>query len=509
MEYTPRVLPWQDWAEWTETSKWLFAPDTDSRLRGVGRVKAWRARGRLPVAVDATASLLEVALLESGMGGDRSALELRNLYSMVIIRAINGLVEGLQTKFYAEPVNAVAARLGIPQWLVDLRHEATHASLPSLATLRMGAQHLLDWLYKGYWEKQAQDLESAAAAATHLLASYRDVTLAAQEESPNALCRACKAPKEEGGVGNGSSSSSSSISSSSGGGIKTASDARLAEALDGLLASVTASFLTTFLLPALVRVGPEENSSSPSSSTSSASFFLLPDHILETEAAAAITTTTTTSLQIQTPPEIKAMHETKHRQLYAPLLIRLQRKYPGFAHALFFRLAASSSGSSSRLTEGGGGGNTTGIGPATGAAAAGEGAAAAASPSSSSSSPSPYTYSMWLSYLQSKDWHSHFPYGRSEASFTLRRAPGIKFNLRDKSPGSWTSAEREYMYSSACLSVLREGLGLGLGVRMGEVEEGGEAAEEEEEEEGWARCKEWVPCPLGGPVLRLGGKGIL
>jgi len=64
------------------------------------------------------------------------------------------------------------------------------------------------------------------------------------------------------------------------------------------------------------------------------------------------------------------------------------------------------------------------------------------------------------------------------------------------------------MYSSACLSVLREGLGLGLGVRMGEVEEEGEAEEEDEEEEGWMRCKEWVPCPLGGPVLRLGGKGF-
>jgi len=499
MEYTPRVLPWQDWAEWTETSKWLFAPDTDSRLRGVGRVKAWRARGRLPVAVDATASLLEVALLESGMGGNRSALELRNLYSMVIIRAINGLVEGLQTKFYAEPVNAVAARLGIPQWLVDLRHEATHASLPSLATLRMGAQHLLDWLYRGYWEKQAQDLESAAAAATHLLTSYKNVALGAQEESPNALCRACRAPKEEGGVGNGNGSSGSSSSSSGGGGgIKTASDARLAEALDGLLASVTASFLTTFLLPALVRVAPEQNSSSSSSSSSSASFFLLPDQILETEAAATTATApTTTTLQIQKPPEIKAMHEAKHRQLYAPLLIRLQRKFPGFAHALFFRLAASNSNTSTHQNE-----------AAAGVIAGAAGAATATSPSSPPSSPppSPYTYSMWLSYLQSKDWHSHFPYGRSEAFFTLRRAPGIRFNLRDKSPGSWTSAEREYMYAPASLPVLRQGLGLGVGVGGGggEEEEGGE-----DEEGGWVRCEEWVPCPLGGPVLRLGSKRIL
>ena len=53
------------------------------------RVQAWRARGRIPVAVDSTASLLEVALVES-VPGARSAQELRGLYSMVVIRAING-----------------------------------------------------------------------------------------------------------------------------------------------------------------------------------------------------------------------------------------------------------------------------------------------------------------------------------------------------------------------------------------------------------------------------------
>ena len=67
-----------------------------------------------------------------------------------------GLVEGQQTKFYAEPVNVLAGRLGLPQWLVDLRHEATHSQLPSRSSLRMGAQQLLDWLYREYWQKQVR-----------------------------------------------------------------------------------------------------------------------------------------------------------------------------------------------------------------------------------------------------------------------------------------------------------------------------------------------------------------
>ncbi len=436
MEYTPRVLPWKDWAEWTETRKWLFAADTESRVRGVGRVKAWRARGRLPVAVDATASLLEVALLEAGTangGGARSALELRSLYSMVIVRAINGLVEGLQTKFYAEPVNAVAARLGIPQWLVDLRHEATHSQLPSLASLRMGAQHLLDWLFRGYWEKQAQDLEQAAAAATGLLSSYQAVALEAQQESPNALSRACRIPKEE----NGSPSSSL---------VTTPSDTRLAEALEGLLGSVTASFLTAFLLPALVPV--EE---SPDD-TAAASFFLLPDKALDSQAAALTA-------------EASLLFIAKHRQLYTPLLVRLQRRFPGFAHTLFLRMADVTS---TQKDKGG------------------------------------PTYQMWLAYLQSRDWHSHFAHGRHDALFTLRRAPGIQFNLRDKPPENWTSAETDFMQGKASKAVLREGLGLTARCLKRSVEEtgGGEGS-------GWRRCKSWIPTPLGGPVLPPGKDGGL
>lgn len=92
-EYSPRVLPWRDWdgafnawnataftrctqhtthkntprapqtmAEWTATSRLLFAGDGVHRQLGVDRVQAWRARGRIPVAVDSTASLLEVCV---------------------------------------------------------------------------------------------------------------------------------------------------------------------------------------------------------------------------------------------------------------------------------------------------------------------------------------------------------------------------------------------------------------------------------------------------------------
>lgn len=37
-----------------------------------------------------------------------------------------------------QPISAIAEMAGIPDWLVSIRHEATHAKMPSLGILRPG-----------------------------------------------------------------------------------------------------------------------------------------------------------------------------------------------------------------------------------------------------------------------------------------------------------------------------------------------------------------------------------
>ena len=43
---------------------------------------------------------------------------------------------------------------------MDVRHEATHNELPTLALLRLAAGAALDWLRAGYWQRQAEHLAS-------------------------------------------------------------------------------------------------------------------------------------------------------------------------------------------------------------------------------------------------------------------------------------------------------------------------------------------------------------
>lgn len=156
------AVPWLDWAEWQEVHVGLFSSDPYAQQRVVSRVASWRSRVQLPVAINATAQLVELQLHESmaqhhnhAVGvSSRSHMELSLLYANIVVRCVNGLVDGSQKGAYALAVSTLAQRIGIPLWVVDLRHESTHNQLPSLPVLRFAARHLLAWLQANYWRAQ-------------------------------------------------------------------------------------------------------------------------------------------------------------------------------------------------------------------------------------------------------------------------------------------------------------------------------------------------------------------
>lgn len=87
--------------------------------------------------------ILSVMLNDSSLStqplGSSSALVLRQSYALAVIRLVNGLVDPLQQGVYARPISSIAAQIGLPSWLVEVRHAATHEDLPSLDLLREAA----------------------------------------------------------------------------------------------------------------------------------------------------------------------------------------------------------------------------------------------------------------------------------------------------------------------------------------------------------------------------------
>lgn len=93
---------------------------------------------------------------------------------------------------YARSVHSIAEEIGIPDWLVDLRHEATHANLPSQDTLRAGVKVALSWLQKEYWEAQVSSHKDSEVKLCELLEKYRDVSSIRNTKKKNVEKQASK-----------------------------------------------------------------------------------------------------------------------------------------------------------------------------------------------------------------------------------------------------------------------------------------------------------------------------
>eukprot|EP00842_Homolaphlyctis_polyrhiza_P005797 jgi/Hompol1/6218/HPOL_002217-RA len=144
-------------------------------------VKAWTSRGRLPQSIESTSALVQVCLRDAGLFSSMSELELRQQYSMAFIRFVNGIVDAAQKGAFPISVAAMANRLGLPAWFVELRHAATHDKIPTISLLRSGAAQGLEWLDKNYWAVQSTFVEDATHSVTTAVRAYKTAAKAASK----------------------------------------------------------------------------------------------------------------------------------------------------------------------------------------------------------------------------------------------------------------------------------------------------------------------------------------
>ena len=192
-----RCVPWHSWAEWEfvadaflrrrrlpekdDDEKDDEEKKTEKKRRALELVQMWRTRGRVPVAVDAHAQIVELQLMDEEMmkkknnphddgdGEDKkketttsnqqSESTLRLSYAMTLTRLVNGICDQSQKGKFAVSVQTLATQLDVPRTLVDIRHDSTHNQLPSIQRLRKASEDAIEWLEVKYWERQKQKLE--------------------------------------------------------------------------------------------------------------------------------------------------------------------------------------------------------------------------------------------------------------------------------------------------------------------------------------------------------------
>ncbi|KAI5790159.1 Las1-like-domain-containing protein [Geopyxis carbonaria] len=176
----PRIVPWRTPTELAEVKNDFFpAQDTtDRRAHAVSKVRAWAVRGALPHSIEATALLTEATLHDVPGISDNV---LRLAYSSAVCRFVNGLLDPLQDKKFAQSMFQLAREQELPAMFIDVRHDATHGNLPSLRLLRVVVFKALQWLWEHYWatiggdEPATEDLKGGwiAARGRTLLKQWR------------------------------------------------------------------------------------------------------------------------------------------------------------------------------------------------------------------------------------------------------------------------------------------------------------------------------------------------
>ncbi|CAN7988976.1 unnamed protein product [Ixodes hexagonus] len=188
-----RVVPYHSRHEWERVYQNLFSQAPQDQAAALRTIAIWRSRlyARVPRAIEASAALVGAQLSDaqahSAECADTPVEDLIRLYSVAVVRFVGDILEPIRQK---EQISTKEAgfKLGVPDWIVDLRNTSAHAtSSHSLEVLRSACSLLLLWLRVHYWEKERQRLDQQAPVSA---APTADVPSgAAPEPEADRICR--------------------------------------------------------------------------------------------------------------------------------------------------------------------------------------------------------------------------------------------------------------------------------------------------------------------------------
>ncbi|KAJ2949672.1 hypothetical protein O0L34_g15598 [Tuta absoluta] len=163
------IVPWFSSKEWHLVYENIYSSTSSvaSQQEALNFMLIWKARcPSLPSGVESTLTLLEVHLQDAKNSDDVANQQLLRLaYSSALMRFVNHMLDIETAK--GTSLYQAAKNLGVPDWIIDLRHDTAHSNnLPSTELLREACTFSLDWLQKQYWDKQKLHIRDYTAGQT-------------------------------------------------------------------------------------------------------------------------------------------------------------------------------------------------------------------------------------------------------------------------------------------------------------------------------------------------------
>lgn len=150
------IVPWYNSEEWHNAYSAIYSENCNKQ-DALNLLVLWKARcPSLPSGIESTLSLLQVHVQDLNSNDDVANDQiLRLAYSSAVMRFVNHMLDSETVK--GASLYQAARNLGVPDWVIDLRHDTAHSNnLPSLTLLRNACEISLEWLQKNYWNKHKE-----------------------------------------------------------------------------------------------------------------------------------------------------------------------------------------------------------------------------------------------------------------------------------------------------------------------------------------------------------------
>ncbi|XP_054267204.1 ribosomal biogenesis protein LAS1L-like [Macrosteles quadrilineatus] len=150
-----QIVPWFSKEEWLDTYSNAYSSSFHLREKAYTQMCIWKARfPNLPMGVECTMSTLHVKLCDKPEDNTYQDRDLQLLYSTAVMRFLNQLTVLSDRK---DSMYKMAELYQLPDWIINLRHEAAHGnSVPALYLLRQAADIILQWLEENYWKVEEE-----------------------------------------------------------------------------------------------------------------------------------------------------------------------------------------------------------------------------------------------------------------------------------------------------------------------------------------------------------------
>ena len=150
-----RITPWKNPSEWLKVHDIIFkAKDFSLANR---KINIWSARTEnLPWAVSVTQHFLAYKEYKK-CRKQHVPLIYQNLLITALSRFVSEAIEKLYKKHHVNSsMSHLGEKLGIPDWVVQRRHDCVHGKIPVICELEEACRFCWRYLKKEYWRVQYQ-----------------------------------------------------------------------------------------------------------------------------------------------------------------------------------------------------------------------------------------------------------------------------------------------------------------------------------------------------------------